>query len=368
MRLSRRALFGVPAAGLLAVGFLALFERVEVEQPTGPRPVARANRRLAAQRFLTAMGSPARSERVLVLPNEETPLLSFTPPGTLRAEEAAVLGDWVQRGGTLVTTPQPTLAARLGLPAADAPARQDGPARISTPAGGSYLVWMPASPRFGAAGPTVTTLGTGSVGPAEGKRPGGVVAVAREVGKGRVVLLASDAFAHNQRLGDGDHAAFLWALVGGHGPPAAVRIVAWDEPTSLRALLLARGWPLLVAIGLLVGAWAWRAGVRTGPVLAAEPPPRRSLLEHVRASGELLWRLGEREALLAGLREAVRRRMALRHPGWAALPPRQQVQRLAETSSTAGGWLAPALGGPAPEDGPAFLRAVQVLHRAWRSL
>jgi hypothetical protein len=141
-----------------------------------------------------------------------------------------------------------------------------------------------------------------------------------------------------------------------------------EASPSLLALLVRHAWPVLVSLGLLVGAWAWRAASRTGPVLAGALPPRRALLEHVRASGELLWRLEQREALLAGLREAVQRRLARRHPGWRGLPPRQQQQRLAELAGVPGGLLAAALEGAAPADEAGFVRTVRQLDRVWRSL
>jgi len=76
----------------------------------------------------------------------------------------------------------------------------------------------------------------------------------------------------------------------------------------------------------------WRAAPRFGPGLPEPDPSRRNLLEHVDASGRLLWQEGAGDRLVKVTRAALLSRIESTHPAWARLPlPQLQVQ-LAEFS------------------------------------
>ena len=59
---------------------------------------------------------------------------------------------------------------------------------------------------------------------------------------------------------------------------------------------------------------------------------RRSLREHVNASGYFLWREGHAEKLLNSVRRALSNKIEFLHPGWGSLPREKLYQRLAESS------------------------------------
>ncbi len=98
------------------------------------------------------------------------------------------------------------------------------------------------------------------------------LAVAADVGSGRVVLLASASPLRNALLGEADNAAFALDLAGGHG-----RAVVFDEYAhgfgsgGIDALPGRWKWALLLAAAAAL-AWVWSAARRFGPPQDAERP------------------------------------------------------------------------------------------------
>jgi len=134
---------------------------------------------------------------------------------------------------------------------------------------------------------------------------GGDLAVAADVGSGRVVLLASASPLRNDYLGDADNAAFALDLAGGPG-----RTVAFDENahgfgsgSGLGALPARWKWVLVVA-ALAVGVWVVSAARRFGPPVAAERVLAPARVEYVNGLATVLAagdarRVGEAVAPLA---------------------------------------------------------------------
>ena len=143
----------------------------------------------------------------------------------------------------------------------------------------------------------------------EGEVPGVTLApiMRVQVDQGWVTLLVTSRPFNNSHLGEADHAALLWALVQRDGLPAGARLVVSAEPPSIWALLATYAWPALVSGGALLGLWLWATLPGFGPLLPDPSPHRRSLVEHVLATGELLWRLGHGDVLLKSARRAALR-------------------------------------------------------------
>ena len=359
LKANRLLLLGVPLAILVvasSIGFGLLFERVEVETEVGFQGEARRDPMLLAERFLAAMAVPTTRGPSFDDPLPEQGVVVLAgEPGTLSRRELDRLTEWIERGGVLIALAQPLLTNSVPV-ALVAIEGTDTPVVVKGPHGGEFEVWMPATPRFG------ESLGDELLDLAPG------VALDVPMGEGHMLLLASLEFLTNERLGDGDHAAFLWELVRAGGTPVSVQLISRRLPISLFGLVLGRGWPVLLSGFSLLVLWSWRHGARVGPVVEFEALARRSLIEHIRASGEFLWRSGATDALLDGLRSGVRRRAAQRHPGWKNLPEREQIQRMAELGKIPGGSLAKALEDSHPRESSAFVRIVRNLDSVWRSL
>lgn len=141
-----------------------------------------------------------------------------------------------------------------------------------------------ASARAVGNAPEIAGVGVVDVDPAEGawaepgattpllQGPDGWVAVAADVGAGRVVLLATASPLRNDLLGRADNAAFALDAVGAPG-----RHVVFDENVhgfgggGIGALPSRWKWALSLA-GVAVLVWLWSAARRLGP---AQPDERR---------------------------------------------------------------------------------------------
>ncbi|HYU34957.1 MAG TPA: DUF4350 domain-containing protein, partial [Thermoanaerobaculia bacterium] len=187
-------------------------------------------------------------------------------------------------------------------------------------------------------------------------------------GAGSVTFLADASFLTNSGIGQLDHAALAWALVrAGGDAPAGVWIAIRDKVPTLGQLLVRHAWMALASGGLLIAAWLWAAGSRFGPLLPDPPRDRRSLLEHVEASGDFLWRTGRGDEIVQSAREALVHRIDVREPGWSRLPAPELVKRLAAGARLPAARIDRALHGTVttPAD---LVHALQTLETVRRTL
>jgi hypothetical protein len=364
MTRGRQLLVGAAiAAGLAAAAglFFALFEPVEIEVETGLSGAARRDPLLAARRLLAALGVPAETHhRVVPAPDPSEAMLLVAPPGTLGTEEAALLLDWVDKGGDLIATPQRALLDAFGAEVDDTVSNDDdleesgGVLAIDPGDGRAVRVEVAPWPRL------LDPMDGADYASGPGERH---VVLRYRRGQGTVTFLADATPLLNRAIGDHEHASFLWGLVTAAGRPAWVRVV-WRIPREpLLAVLAERAWAALASGLVLLGAWAWRRSRRFGPLLPDPPPARRSLLEHVRASGDFLFRHGRAEALIEASRRAVQRTVAGRDPGWSGLPASEIRARLAGASGLSDDQVAAALEGSPPAEPGAFTRTIQTLEQ-----
>ena len=373
------------AVALVALGvggFLGLFERVEEEREIGYRGEARSNPLYASQEMLRELGVPARTTPALLpLPPTDRTLVVFAPRVAFGPSRAARLRDWVAAGGTLVVTPRQAggpdpLLKPLGverLAAKETPQSAEG--RADGDAGRDaedVLVGVSTAPALPplrvAPGTTVRVRDTSGRAVWAGGPSEAPLLLRYRFGRGTITVLADRGFARNDRIGREQNATFLWQVVRAAGVPRGVVLIWRDEGPDLAGAVLARGWAALAAGALLLAAWLWRHGSRFGPLLAEAAPVRRSLLEHLRASGEFLWRHGRGQALLRAERQALARRLGERHPGWQRLSERERVAQVARLAAVPPGVLAAALEERPVDDLAQLARTIATLERARRSL
>jgi hypothetical protein len=119
-------------------------------------------------------------------------------------------------------------------------------------------------------------------------------------------------------------------------------------------LLVEHGWMAIVPLALLLLAWLRMRAQRFGPLVPAAPEARRSLLEHVQASGEHLYRYGRAHLLHQALRRHVLARIRRRDPLAASLEGQAQVAAIAERTGLPSTDVADALHSPRPHDARDF--------------
>lgn len=125
--------------------------------------------------------------------------------------------------------------------------------------------------------------------------------------------------------------------------------------------LLKRAWPVWLPLLMALLAWLWMRSQRFGALL---PPPReerRSLLEHIRASGEHLHRYGKSPLLYDAVRRAFLDRLRRRAPMAAALSGNTQAQAIADHLRWPLSHVQQALQPPAPQDASGLRERIRLL-------
>jgi hypothetical protein len=102
---------------------------------------------------------------------------------------------------------------------------------------------------------------------------------------------------------------------------ATVHIVIDDDMPALISWLWEHARELMISLLLIALLALWAVSRRFGPLRGLAPPVRRSVVEHIRASGGFQWRHHYHDALLRGVREDIQHQMVLKHPATQGLTP-----------------------------------------------
>ncbi|KQW87830.1 hypothetical protein ASC94_25365 [Massilia sp. Root418] len=182
-------------------------------------------------------------------------------------------------------------------------------------------------------------------------------------GRGHIAMV-SDNYFNNQRLPRFDHAELLLGLTRLNQQGRNVMVVLHADASPWYALLWRAAWMPLTALALLLALLLWRAARRFGPLLPEPSGERRSLLEHVEASGNWLWRAkGGREVLLAAARQETLALLRRRAPELQPLAEDDKAARLARLCNAQPAEMRSALAGPAAPHPAAFTRQIQLLQQ-----
>ena len=342
------------------------FEKVDVDVDTGYKGAARVNPLFAAEQLYTALGAGARTlpGALVTLPPTDHAILLVSERRSINEEQMTALKDWVKRGGRLVVAldDAPSLdpiLAWLGVHAQGDREKEPGSEVLEMESrSGPAPIEAPKAPRL-----VDSRKGADfSVGP-----PAGKFLLRFPHGEGRVIVLSDASFLTNGQIGKNGHARAAWAIVNGKTPPKGVWIVVHEDMPTLLGLLARHAPAALASSILFLAAWLWLSGTRFGPIAPNPPRDRRSLLEHIEATGDLLLRIGRAEDLAQAARAALLRRVELREPETAKLSSPDLVQRLAAVARTSPKRVDAALNGAIT--GPADLvTTVQTLETVRRSL
>ena len=319
----RSALPWLLALAVLGVGvawFLATYQRVEKTIPMPPRGEASYNPLYALKLALRADGQRAESRQRLQLDEmalaPRDTLLVYSDPRALTSSQLEALFLFAEDGGHLV----------LRLP----PWQQD------EPHAGELADWLPIEPKLlkphcmdlYVAGekdheefcraPRFELSDEAEVSAAWRTHDGQHVFARFPYGDGSVDLLGDLEMIDNESLDQGPHLTFARQLLAPNWGEGRFHLVYAADMPPLWRWLLQHAWMFLLPMLLALLAWLWMRMQRFGPLLAAPLPPRRSLLEHVQASGEHLLRYGKLGVLHRAMRDAVLARLRRRDPLAAA--------------------------------------------------
>jgi len=185
-------------------------------------------------------------------------------------------------------------------------------------------------------------------------------------GHGRVTVVSNLRFVRNWGLARYDHAELFWRLL--HLPERAREVLFLrDSSPGLAAWLVEHAWRVLLALALLVSAWLWALAPRLGPIHPDPETIRRRLLDHLRASGRLLWSQGARIELGQAALTTALERLHRQYPQLRLHAREQQLSFLQTElglSAVAAERLLDPNGASASSDFQNRIRACQQLHQA----
>lgn len=180
-------------------------------------------------------------------------------------------------------------------------------------------------------------------------------------GKGKIVILADDFF-NNDELRDHDHGELLLALAALNQGAGHVSIVQNLDALAWYRLLWKHYSMALLALAALLALLFWAAVRRFGPVLPQPVIERRSLMEHIDASGAWLWKTRHgAQVLLDAAREDTLAVIRRRAPGLFRLPEAELVAALARMCDLPEDQVAQALYQAAAPTSLHFTRQIRIL-------
>ena len=380
---ARIALIVVLAAAVISGGmawFLHTYEKVEREIALPPRGEASYNPLYALKKALQADGLKVESRQRLNLATQKLgahdTLLILNDPRSMTPVDTRRLLEWVAAGGHLLlrTPPKRSGDEETGVPLLEALGillTEDTPECESLQVEGQdHHVEFCNGRRFffNQVEPELSW----------GDLQAAYVYARLAHGKGHVDVLADFDFLTNKGgtdkdfpgadndelsggLYDGPHRALARQVLAPNYGQGTMHLVYAAQMPSLFRTVLTQGWPVWAPLLLALLAWLWLRMQRFGPLQPSPPTERRSLLEHVRASGEHLFRYNRRALLYAAVRNSFLARLRRRDPVAAALTGEAQVGAIAERLDISADRIRTALQPPSSHDKPAFRDRISTL-------
>jgi hypothetical protein len=375
------SLVGVGAVALLVTWFLVSFERKDIDVPLPPRGEAVFNPLYALKVSLQGAGQhvvsrPRLADETRPLGPRDTVVLNGDPE-LLSPRDIDRLFDWVADGGHLVVEApsrvvpedQASLVAPFGVGAREA----DDNACMTVDKLPSTMPDEEMDEEFLArkkaeerrtGNPAIYTYDlycfsrftlTAAAKPQLAWRDGGGAVFARfDHGLGSIDVIADIIPLTRSNLQDREHAAFVRQLLDPNWGRGTFHLIYATDMPPLWQLLWRHGWMVIVSLALLLLLWVRMRTPRFGPLLPSPPEARRSLLEHVQASGEHLYRYGRAHLLHQALRRHVLARIRRRDPVAASLEGQAQITAIAERTGLPATDVGDALQSPRPLDARDF--------------
>ncbi len=150
--------------------------------------------------------------------------------------------------------------------------------------------------------------------------------------KGLITVLSDYRFLTNTRITKFDHAAFFWYLVHFSNNSGKVWIVYKGDMPPLYEWLSKNLWAPFLTLFFIIFIWIWSALPRFGALYPKLSHNRRNLIEHIRASGQFLWKNKFSDELIHETRNALQEKISKRYPNWNKLTDGERYKRLAKQS------------------------------------
>lgn len=326
------------------------------------------NRLYPLQKALRASGHTVLSRRRLQLEltalGEHDTVVMLQDTLGLQADETYDLLDWVKDGGHLVValpqgdaelnrnSGQPTLTEILGVQRL----KRDGVddcLRFSAPGiakpeqlfcGSQRFDLSQGAPQFGLRDPA-----------------GGWVMARIAHGTGSVDVLSSLQLVQRNAIESPVNAWLVAQLLAPNDGRGAFHLIYEPGLPSLWLVIWRKGWMAWAPAVLALLAWLWWRTQRIGPLLPGHVRQRRSLIEHITASGELLWRFRRGDLLYQAVRTRFMAKLRRRDPVAATQTDTLQAEMIAAATGVPASIVQRALQPPPIADAHALRERIALL-------
>lgn len=374
--MSTRAVTLITAAifALFTGWFFVTHERVTSEEYVGYDGEARYNRFLAAQLLLAEVGIESESRASLSpadwLPDYSDTLVVSASPAIAVPEQRFMLEEWVRIGGHLVILPPFNDAAVVDdflmtfgyqfvevdfeIPGAETEDEEDDTEY-------EYNVdvdWTRHRIEVEDGYEQSATLSDDK----------GIVVARQPWGNGYVTIVADHRYFANYDIGEMDHGRLFLDTVAGYVDPGKVWLIYDASFSSLWQLIWSNAPYVVLGVAALIFVALWAVVPTFGPMILPEPPVRRSIVEHVNASGTFVWKQRGASSLARAASSAIVHKAERHRPGIGRMPLAEQAKIIAEITDMDPQTVFDALRSDFGHQAREFTRHMQTLHRVRKEI
>lgn len=321
----------VMAGAAIYAWFLDNFEKQPDREYVGYQGEARFNDFLAAELLLLKLDIESESRRKLRpstwLPAESDTLVTRLGPELATDTESTLLVNWVRLGGHLLLLPpldetrdvvtfMEEIGVRFFVPEEDDKQEPDDVVEDSTIYNYSLALDY-VYERIELLDETDSHVLLSD--------DKGVLAARQRLGNGFITIYASAFWFTSRAIEQQDHARLFLDSVAGFVEPGKVWLFYAADFTPLWRLIWDAGKYMVLGLLLAFIVWLWSRMPRFGPLLGLRSGERRSIVEHVSASGRFIWQNDASSALTEASVAAVLGKAERRHPGIGRLPRDKQA-------------------------------------------
>ena len=364
----------------LVVLFLIFFEQVETRQRVPQSHNVRTNPYYAAELMFNELSLQANSSRYLAtLPSTEDTIILFSPKDIEETISRRELLNWVREGGHLLFAFEEgnSLYGRTLSP-------EEGNSLYGRTLSSTefrllysedWFVITPDSREFS------INPGRASIFLEEeneicweisssnnifSPRERNCWAKTRDLGEGKITVFSTSFLFTNHFIGRAENAELLWSLVS-IDTSRKVVIVFEGKRATLKVLILRHARLAVISLIALIAMTIWHTSAQFGPLARTPEPIRRSLMEHIKASAAMHWRLKQQNILLETVRSDVLIVLKKKLPQLQNMDLEEAVKIIVQESHFVSSDVSFALLEPASTDPQKFIRLMQNLQslRQW---
>jgi hypothetical protein len=146
--------------------------------------------------------------------------------------------------------------------------------------------------------------------------------------EGYVSFTGSPVFMNNKFIGIHHNPHFFYYCTNVNTIRNFALYFVRNTKLNFLELVWKYGWICLVSIFIFVCLVIWRYIIRFGPFIAGDNNKRRSLLEHIHASGRFLWNNKHGIILIRAIEKSIWRRISYKNPVWNSLSEDEKIDWL----------------------------------------